>query len=119
MRFAVLAVYCLVASPCLLSGCGSSGRPAGRDASVPQPPAVATVVLLPSLTLSADERTVLERFVGHATAYAAGLTPEKVRKQCSDAPEMFAWVAFPSLGCLLDAYELTGDAATSTPSGTA
>ena len=33
----------------------------------------AVVQFLPSLNLSPDERTVLERYVGHATAFAAGL----------------------------------------------
>jgi hypothetical protein len=63
----------------------------------------------PNLKLNDQERIVLERFVGHAATYAAGLTQEKVQQRCTESPEMFAWVEFPYLDCLLDSYELTGD----------
>ncbi|MEK7414731.1 MAG: hypothetical protein AAB263_15565 [Planctomycetota bacterium] len=93
----------IVACWFVLSACLIAGE------TPPPPPAPVPVAFLPSLTLSADERTILERFVGHATTYAAGLTQEKVRAQCAQSPEMFAWIEFPSLAGLLDAYALTND----------
>ena len=72
-------------------------------------PVAPSISFAPKLQLKSDERTVLERYIGHATKYAGELTPEKVKKQCAESPEMFAWVEFPNLNCLLDAYALTGD----------
>jgi len=76
----------------------------------PEPTPVApSISFAPKLQLKSEEHTVLERYIGHATKYAEGLTPEKVKARCADAPEIFAWVEFPNLNCLLDAYALTGD----------
>jgi hypothetical protein len=69
----------------------------------------ASIIFVPSLNLNDRECIVLERYIGHATAYATGLTQEKVKQRCAESPEGFAWVEFPYLNCLLDAYELTGN----------
>ena len=104
----VLSLYFLTSLGFAVESTPSAPKsPSGAATSAA--PATPTVIFLPKFVLNPDERTVLERFVGHATAYAAQLTPEKVRKQCAAAPEMFAWVDFSSLACLLDAHELTGD----------
>ena len=100
MRFVGVAFCGLALCVSLLSGAETPVSPAPTG----------MVQFLPGLKLSPDERTVLERYVGHATAFAAGLKLEKLRKRCAEEPEMFAWIDFPSLACLLDAYELTGDA---------
>ena len=102
---------CLLITPGLAAESALPTPKSPSDAAASAAPATSAtaVTFLPKFVFNPDERTVLERFVGHATAYAARLTPEKVRKQCAAAPERFAWVEFPSLACLLDAYELTGD----------
>lgn len=61
--------------------------------------------------LTANDRTILEAFIGHAVKYAEGLTAEKVAASCAKSPEGFAWVEFRYLDCLNTAYELTGDPA--------
>lgn len=63
------------------------------------------------LPLTAQDRTVLTGYIAHAATQADKLTAEKLAERCAEAPEMFAWVEFPGLDCLLDAYELTGDTA--------
>ena len=92
-----------------LSSLAMLGFAAETATNMPPVTPAAVIQFLPSLKLSPDERTVLERYIGHATAFAVGLKSEKLRKRCADAPEMFAWIDFSSLSCLLDAYELTGD----------
>ncbi len=99
MRFSAVVFCGLALCVSLLSG---------AEPPVPSAP-TGIVQFLPSLKLSPDERTVLERYVGHATAFAAGLKLEKLRTRCAESPEMFAWIDFASLAGLLDAYELTGD----------
>ena len=96
------------ASVILLLAAGSLFPLYGTEPS-PVPP-VEKITFAPTLHLEEQNRTVLERYIGHATKYAEALTQEKVSQRCADAPEMFAWVEFPNLDCLLDAYELTGDA---------
>lgn len=65
----------------------------------------------PGLALDDADRVVLTSYIAHAIAQADGLTPAKLAERCAESPEMFAWVEFPGLDCLLDAYELTGDTA--------
>lgn len=65
----------------------------------------------PGLEPAGQDRVVLTRFIGHAVAAADALTAAGVAKRQAESPEMFAWVEFPALDCLLDAYELTGDSA--------
>lgn len=61
--------------------------------------------------LSADDRTILEAFIGHAVDYAGKVDPEKVLETCRNNPETFCWVDFRFLDCLNTAYALTGDTA--------
>ena len=98
-RFPFVVILFLAAC-CLFPLYGSEPAPVPPDGKI---------TFVPTLQLDEQNRTVLERYIGHATKYADGLTQEKVSQRCADAPEMFAWVEFPNLDCLLDAYELTGD----------
>lgn len=82
---------------------------AEEHAAAPPTPPPAVITFVPAVTPSDAERAVLERYIAHATAHAAGLTREKVAAQCAESPEMFAWVDFPYLDALLDACALTGD----------
>lgn len=77
------------------------------QAADPQQPEPVTFVA--SLKLTKDERTVLERYIGHAVRYADSLSAQKVASRCLESPEMFAWEEFLYLGALLDAYQLTED----------
>ncbi|NLX59809.1 MAG: hypothetical protein GXY74_12050 [Phycisphaerae bacterium] len=89
----------------------ASGQNAGpADASPSSGESAPTAIrFVDGLTMDADDRVVLERFIGHAVVYARGLTQEQVLARCREAPEMFAWVEFRHLNCLNVAYQLTGD----------
>jgi|GEM_PF-1406328 len=99
LRFGLVAVLAVRVLPAI-----------GAEAPVtPAPASAPEVVFRKDLVLTEDDRTILQAFVGHAVASAGKLTAEKVAAKCLKAPEMFAWVDFPSLNCLNISYELTGD----------
>jgi hypothetical protein len=108
MRYVTTMLACVTTVVALWA----AGSRAAAPSEVPEADGVAppaAMKFVEGLTLDADDRVVLERFVGHAGAYAEGLTAEKVLERCREAPEMFAWVEFRHLNCLNVAYELTGD----------
>ena len=72
-------------------------------------PTPSAIIFRESLSLTADDRTILTSFIGHAVAFAKKQTAETVKDRCLKSPEMFAWVDFRNLQCLTIAYELTGD----------
>ncbi|MBN2583049.1 MAG: hypothetical protein JXL80_08270, partial [Planctomycetes bacterium] len=99
-RFLTTAFVCSLALFC--------GAARGQEAKAPEtaaPPAPAEAIkFIDGLQVDADDRVVLEKFIGHAVTFAEGLTEEKVRAKCKEAPEMFAWVEFRYLNCLNVAY---------------
>lgn len=76
------------------------------------------LVLLPVLFMvpasaspGPSDRFVQEQFIRHHVAFAENLTKARMRKQCREAPEMFAWVEFRYLDGLNVAHALTRDPA--------
>jgi hypothetical protein len=67
------------------------------------------IPLRDDLQLTDADRTILSNFVEHAVAHVRGLESDSIFKKCLEAPEMFAWIDFPYLDCLLVSYELTLD----------
>jgi len=63
----------------------------------------------PEIIIQNNDQAILEHFVTHSIEKVKGVTFDEVKKQCLEAPEMFAWKYFPYLDALLISYDLTGD----------